>query len=40
MRVKQLEKEGLIECAEKKRSPMMALLRLTRKGKDRLPILM
>jgi DNA-binding HxlR family transcriptional regulator len=40
MRLKELEAEGLIECTEKKRSPMMVLWRLTEKGKDTLPILM
>ena len=42
MRLKELEKEGLIECMEKKKSPpqMMVLWRLTEKGKDTLPILM
>ncbi|MGZ5499766.1 MAG: winged helix-turn-helix transcriptional regulator [Nitrososphaeraceae archaeon] len=40
VRLKELEKEGLIECVEKKKSPMMVLWRLTEKGKDTLPILM
>ena len=42
MRLKELEKEGLIQCIEKKKSPpqMMVLWRLTEKGKDTLPILM
>ncbi|MGE5634162.1 MAG: winged helix-turn-helix transcriptional regulator [Deltaproteobacteria bacterium] len=42
MRLKELEKECLIECIEKKKSPapMMVLWRLTEKGKDTLPILM
>ena len=41
MRLKELEKEGLIECIEKKKSStMMVLWRLTEKGKDTLPILM
>ena len=42
MRLKELEKEGLIECIEKKKSPpsMMVLWRLTEKGNDTLPILM
>ena len=40
MRLKELEKEGLIECIEKKKSStMMVLWRLTEKGKDTLPIL-
>ena len=43
MRLKELEKEGLIECIKKKKSspaPMMVLWRLTEKGKDTLLILM
>jgi DNA-binding HxlR family transcriptional regulator len=41
MRLKELEKEDLIECIEKKKSStMMVLWRLTEKGKDTLPILM
>lgn len=43
MRLKELEKEGLIECIEKEKSPqrpMIILWRLTEKGKDTLPILM
>jgi DNA-binding HxlR family transcriptional regulator len=42
MRLKELEKEGLIECIEKRKSPppMAVLWRLTDKGKDTLPILM
>jgi DNA-binding HxlR family transcriptional regulator len=41
MRLKEIEKEGLIECIEKKKSStMMVLWRLTEKGKDTLPILM
>lgn len=41
MHLKELEKEGLIEYIEKKKSPkMMVLWRLTEKGKDILPILM
>ena len=40
MRLKELEKEGFIECSKEKRSPMMVLWRLTEKGKDTLPILM
>jgi DNA-binding HxlR family transcriptional regulator len=40
MRLKELEKEGFIECAEEKKSPMRVLWRLTEKGKDTLPILM
>jgi DNA-binding HxlR family transcriptional regulator len=40
MRLKELEKEGFIECSEEKKSPMMMLWRLTKKGKDTMPILM
>jgi DNA-binding HxlR family transcriptional regulator len=40
MRLNELKKEGFIECAEKKRSPMMVRWRLTEKGKDILHILM
>jgi DNA-binding HxlR family transcriptional regulator len=40
MRLNELRKEGFIECAEEKRSPMMVQWRLTEKGKDTLPILM
>jgi DNA-binding HxlR family transcriptional regulator len=40
MRLKELEKEGLIECEVEKKSPMMVLWRLTEKGKDTLPILL
>src|ERR687892_2414816 len=40
MRVKELEKEGFIECEEKKKSPMMVSWRLTEKGKDVIPILL
>jgi DNA-binding HxlR family transcriptional regulator len=40
MRLKQLENDGFIECAEEKRSPMIVRWRLTDKGKDTLPILM
>ena len=40
MRLKELEKEGYIECEEEKKSPMMVLWRLTEKGKDTIPILM
>ncbi len=39
MHLRQLEKEGFIEYAEEKRSPMRVLRRLTGKGKDTLPIL-
>ena len=40
MRLKELEKEGFIECEEKKKSPMMVSWRLTEKGKDVIPILL
>ena len=40
MRLKELEKEGLIECIQKKKTPMMVLWRLGEKGKDTLPILL
>ena len=40
MRLKELEKEGFVECAKENRSPMMVQWRLTEKGKDTLPILM
>jgi DNA-binding HxlR family transcriptional regulator len=40
MRLKELEKEGFIECSEEKRSPMMVQWELTEKGKDTMPILM
>ena len=40
MRLKELEKEGLIECIQENRMPMMVLWSLTEKGKDILPILL
>jgi DNA-binding HxlR family transcriptional regulator len=40
MRLKELEKEGFITCAEEKRSPMMVLWRLNEKGEDTLSIMM
>ncbi len=40
MRLKELEKNGFIERAVEKRSPMIVQWRLTQKGKDTLPILM
>ncbi len=40
MRLKELEKEGLIECSKENKIPMMVLWRLTEKGKDTLPILL
>lgn len=39
-RLKELEKEGFIECTEKSRSPMVVRWSMTQKGKDTLPILM
>ena len=40
MRLKELEKEGLIECLKENKTPMMVLWRLTEKGRDTLPILL
>jgi DNA-binding HxlR family transcriptional regulator len=40
MRLKELEKEGLIKCVHEKRIPMVVLWSLTEKGKDTLPILL
>ena len=40
MRLKELEKEGFIECIEKEKSPMVVRWTLTEKGKDILPILL
>ncbi|MGN6623323.1 MAG: winged helix-turn-helix transcriptional regulator [Candidatus Nitrosocosmicus sp.] len=40
MRLKELEKEGLIECVQKKRMPMIVVWSLTEKGRDILPILL
>jgi DNA-binding HxlR family transcriptional regulator len=40
MRLKELEREGLIECLKEQKSPMMVLWRLTEKGRDTLPILL
>ena len=40
MRLRELEKEGYIECFEGKKSPVMVRWRLTQKGKDTMPILM
>ncbi len=40
MRLKELEKEGFIECIEEKGSPIMVQWKLTPKGKDTMPILM
>jgi DNA-binding HxlR family transcriptional regulator len=40
MRLKELEKEGFIECVENEKSPMIVRWALTEKGRDVLPILM
>ena len=40
MRLKELEKEGFIECIEESKSPMIVRWALTEKGRDVLPILM
>jgi DNA-binding HxlR family transcriptional regulator len=40
MRLKELEKEGFIECIEETKSPMIVRWALTEKGRDVLPILM
>jgi DNA-binding HxlR family transcriptional regulator len=40
MRLKELEKEGFIECIEEEKSPMVVRWTLTEKGKDALPILL
>jgi DNA-binding HxlR family transcriptional regulator len=40
MRLKELEKEGFIECVENGKSPMIVRWALTEKGRDVLPILM
>jgi DNA-binding HxlR family transcriptional regulator len=41
MRLKELEKEGFIECIkEEKKSPMVVRWMLTEKGRDTLPILL
>jgi DNA-binding HxlR family transcriptional regulator len=40
MRLKELEREGLIECLKDNKTPMMVLWRLTEKGADTLPILL
>jgi DNA-binding HxlR family transcriptional regulator len=39
MRLKELEKEGYIQCIENGKSPMIVRWALTEKGKDVLPIL-
>jgi DNA-binding HxlR family transcriptional regulator len=38
--LKELEKEGFIECSEEKKLPMVVQWKLTEKGKDTMPILM
>ena len=40
MRLKELEKEGLIECVEKEKSPMIVRWTITEKGRDVIPILL
>ena len=40
MRLKELKKEGFIECIEEKGSPMIVQWKLTLMGKDTMPILM
>ncbi|MDQ3836733.1 MAG: helix-turn-helix transcriptional regulator [Thermoproteota archaeon] len=40
MRLKELEKEGLIECIEKGKSPMIVRWTITEKGRDVIPILL
>jgi len=40
MRLREMEKDGFIECSEKIRSLMMVKWVLTEKGKDTMPILM
>jgi DNA-binding HxlR family transcriptional regulator len=40
MRLKELEKEGFIECIEKGKSPIIVRWTLTEKGRDSLPILL
>ena len=39
-RLRELEKEGFIECSERRKSPMVVRWTMTQKGKDTLPILM
>jgi DNA-binding HxlR family transcriptional regulator len=39
MRLKELEKDGIIECVEDSKSPMVVRWELTQKGRDALPIL-
>src|SRR5918992_1216138 len=40
MRLKELQKEGFIECIEKAKSPTIVRWTLTEKGRDALPILL
>ncbi len=40
MRLKELEEDGIIECAENRNSPIVVRWTLTEKGRDTLPILM
>ena len=40
MRLRELEKEGFIECIEEEKSPMVVRWTLTEKGRDILPILL
>jgi DNA-binding HxlR family transcriptional regulator len=40
MRLKELQKEGFIECIEKAKSPTIVRWTLTEKGRDTLPILL
>ena len=40
MRLRELEKEGFIECIEKEKSPVVVRWALTEKGRDILPILL
>ncbi|HKI10104.1 MAG TPA: helix-turn-helix domain-containing protein [Nitrososphaeraceae archaeon] len=40
MRLRELEKEGVIRCIEKEKSPMVVRWALTEKGRDILPILL
>ncbi|HEY6755861.1 MAG TPA: helix-turn-helix domain-containing protein [Nitrososphaera sp.] len=40
MRLKELEKEGFIRCAEKGKSPMIVRWTITEKGRDVIPVLL
>ena len=40
MRLKELEKEGYIQCIEKGKSPMIVRWSITEKGRDIIPILL